>query len=68
VDVSKIDKKEYSLNSKIISYLDFVKKINFSNNLIVNSTYPYKVFVGKGNNSPVVKNCVKNRWWLQLTE
>ena len=45
--------------------------VNFSNNLIIkpSSTFiPYKVFVGKGNNSFAVKNVVKNRWWMQVVE
>jgi hypothetical protein len=34
---SKIDKKEQLLNNRITDYIDFLKKINFSNNLMVNS-------------------------------
>lgn len=67
-DIYKSDKKDNADTAKVDQYLDFLKKINFSNNIQVAPCNPYRVFVGKGNNSIVIKNCVKQRWWLQLTE
>lgn len=68
INYIQMEKKDQGDNLKVDGYLDFLKKINYSNNLLVTASNPYKVFVGKGNNSIVIKNCVKSRWWLQLTE
>ena len=42
--------------------------MNFSNNIdVVTQLKPqFKMYVGKGNNSFLVKSSVKQRWWLQL--
>lgn len=53
-----------SYNKKLKNFLDFIFKVNFSNNIYVDLTlskyeYPkdcrsYKVYVGRGNNSNLV--------------
>jgi hypothetical protein len=60
---------------KLKSYLDFLFKINYSNNLYVelslskpDDTLPkYKVFIGRGNNSLLVKSILKRRFWWEVT-
>ena len=52
---------DLNYHRKIKSYLDFLFKVNFSNNIYVNldlnyeeytnGTTKYKVFIGRGNNS-----------------
>lgn len=62
---------------KITSFIEFMYKVNFSNSIYVDlsmsSSYPskvlgnkkvYKVFVGPGNNSELVKSVIKRRFWL----
>ncbi|KRX00299.1 hypothetical protein PPERSA_10798 [Pseudocohnilembus persalinus] len=75
---SKLEKKELLLNNKIQNYLNWIQLVNHSNNITVpfinkqnypnNKFQPYKVLVGKGNNSQAIKNCVRQRWWMQLVE
>lgn len=62
-----------SYNKKLKSFLDFIFKVNFSNNIYVDLRiskyeYPkdcknYKVYVGRGNNSTLVENLLKRRFW-----
>jgi hypothetical protein len=42
-----------------ISTLNKIKVIN-------TSVVSYKAFVGKGNNSILIKNCIKNRFWWNI--
>lgn len=61
---------------KITSFVEFLYKVNFSNSLYVDlsmSSQPnrlvankktFKVFVGPGNNSELVKSVIKRRFWL----
>lgn len=57
-------------------------KVNFSNSIYVdlslssqagrslnnnNNKRIYKVYVGKGNNSELVKSVIKRRFWLEVT-
>jgi hypothetical protein len=64
-------------NKRLKSFLDFLFKINFSNNIYVNlqlksledveePTDKYKVFVGLGNNSNLIKSLIKRRPWMEL--
>ena len=62
---------------KLKNYFDFLFKVNFSNNIYVDMNlskseemkeyHCYKVFVGKGNNSILVQNIVRKRFWWQIT-
>lgn len=74
----------FSLNSdsdglyikKLKSFLDFIFKINYSNKIYVNlqlsedtiNIKKYKVYVGKGNNSLLIKSLLKRRFWLEIVE
>lgn len=62
-------------NKKIKAYLDFLFKINFSNNVYISLQLApldnnisvgqkYKVFVGPGNNSLLIKSLLKRREWI----
>ncbi|EAS02300.2 tubulin-tyrosine ligase family protein (macronuclear) [Tetrahymena thermophila SB210] len=56
---------------KFNTYKDFIFKINFGSHYFV--TMPqenpiYKICVGRGNNSKLIKNCIKNRWWWQVLD
>lgn len=59
---------------KIEAYLDFIFKINFSNNIYVDlnlksqseSYQKYKVYIGKGNNSLLIKGLIKRRFWFEI--
>ena len=60
---------------KLKSYLDFLFKINFSNSIYVplslgKSEEPskkYKIFIGRGNNSLLIKSVIKRRFWWEIT-
>jgi hypothetical protein len=62
-----------SYNKKLKNFLDFIFKINFSNNIYVDLTLSkyenpkdcrsYKVYVGRGNNSTMVESLLKRRFW-----
>lgn len=61
---------------KITSFVEFLYKVNFSNSLYVDLSMSsqsnrllgnkktFKVFVGPGNNSELVKSVIKRRFWL----
>lgn len=57
---------------KLKSFLDFIFKVNFSNKIYVSlqlsedttNIKKYKVFVGKGNNSLLIKSLLKRRYWM----
>ena len=56
---------------KWLNYIDFMSKINISNNQIMtipSTINTYKVYVGKGNNFAVIKSAFKRRWWWQIIE
>lgn len=62
---------------KLKNFLDFLFKINFSNNIYVPLDIAkteeigfskYKVFIGKGNNSLLVKSLIKRRFWWEIIE
>ena len=60
------DKDKY-LELKEKYYREFLMKINLSNNFSLvfpkNTFAPYKFYVGKGNNSILVRNALKSRFW-----
>jgi hypothetical protein len=64
-------------NKKIKGYLDFLFKINYSNSIYISlqlaalddtantiQHQKYKVYVGAGNNSLLIKSLLKRRPWL----
>ena len=63
------DKDKY-LELKEKYYKEFLLKINLSNNTIIPfpkaSFTPYKYYIGRGNNSILVRNCLKARFWWSM--
>ena len=53
-------------------YRDFIWKVAFSNNLIVEPVEEYegklKIYVGPGNNSNLIKGVMKRRTWWSITD
>lgn len=53
-------------------YKDFLFKVNFSNGVYVRSPddieRQYKFFVGRGNNSAIIKGIMRRRFWWQLAD
>lgn len=53
-------------------YRSMIWKVNYSNMLYVEIPHEYehrlKVYIGKGNNSGLVKGLVKRRIWLAVTD
>ena len=63
-----ISQKDFIFLQKFNSFRDFTAQINFSNNIlcIQNQGRPspvYKYYIGKGNNSHLLKMAMKQRWW-----
>lgn len=60
-----VGKRKYSIN-----YLDFCLFVSLLNRYIGlhTSIASYKAFVGKGNNSILIKNTLKNRFWWNISE
>ena len=62
-------------SKKLKAFLDFIFKINFSNNLYVDlslskpedMTPKRKMYIGRGNNSLLVKSIAKRRFWWDIT-
>lgn len=62
---------------KIKHYLEFIFKVNYSNMIYVDLALTkaddigripkYKVYIGRGNNSLLVKSIIKRRFWWQVT-
>ena len=63
---------------KLKNFFDFLFKINYANNIYVNlelskpeevvNYVRYKVYIGKGNNSLLVKSLMKRRFWWEITD
>lgn len=52
-------------------YQDFLWKVNYSNGLYIKPSDPdavYKVYVGPGNNSNLIKSILRKRFWWALTD
>lgn len=60
------------IKAKFENYKDFLWKINFTNGLYAKSREEgektFKVFVGYGNNSPLIKGIMRRRYWWQLVD
>jgi hypothetical protein len=65
---------DYSYYKKIKNYLEFIFKVNFSNQIYTNIKLnhedgihqKYRVFIGRGNNSLLVKSIIKRRFWWEV--
>lgn len=57
---------------KLKSFLDFIFKVNYSNKIYISlqlsedttNIKKYKVYIGRGNNSLLIKSLLKRRFWL----
>ncbi|EGR31979.1 tubulin-tyrosine ligase family protein, putative [Ichthyophthirius multifiliis] len=70
--LSKLD-KQIQFAIKISAYKDFISSIAFQNSIFVEApsdkNYPlYKAYVGKGNNSQLIRMIFKKRTWWTLTD
>lgn len=65
IGVVPVPKRKYSIN-----YLDFCLFLSLLNNYsgLHSSNGTYRAFVGKGNNSILIKNTLKNRFWWNICE
>ena len=61
---------------KLKSFLDFIFKINYSNQIYISlqlaedlsDMRKYKVYIGKGNNSLLIKSLLKRRFWMEIVD
>ena len=61
---------------KLKSLLDFIFKINYSNKIYISlqlsedfiNIKKYKAYVGKGNNSVLIKYLLKRRFWIEIVD
>ena len=59
---------------KLKSFLDFLFKVNYSNKIYVSLQlseqlpFKYKVCIGKGNNSLLIKSLLQRRFWLEIVD
>ena len=51
-------------------FLDMVDKINLSNNIVISKSrqVSYTAYIGRGNNSSLVKDILKKRWWWKIVD
>jgi hypothetical protein len=65
MNVIPVPKRKYSVN-----YLDFCLFLSLLNhyNGLHTSNGTYRAFVGKGNNSILIKNTLKNRFWWNISD
>ena len=60
------------IKKKFEVYKDFLWKINFTNGIYVKLKdtieNPYKIYIGKGNNSNLLRTIVRKRFWWQLVD
>ena len=63
---------ELLMKNKFEIYKDFLWKINFTNGIYVRIKdeieVPYKMFVGRGNNSMLIKGIARRRPWWQIVD
>lgn len=60
---------------KLKSFLDFIFKVNYSNKIYISlqlsddfNSPKYKVFIGNGNNSLLIKSLLKRRFWFTIAD
>lgn len=62
-----------SIYYKINKYRQFLFILNFANSIyreldILKYEESYKIYIGKGNNSNLIKSLIKKRFWFQTTK
>lgn len=64
--------KDVAFALKYNSYVDFLMKIALSNNILLkipNQYFSsYKIYIGKGNNSPLIRLIMQQRWWWTVVD
>ena len=69
-NLSNPKEKDKYLELREKYYREFLMQINRSNNVLIpfpKQTFtPYKYYIGKGNNSILVRNCLKQRFWWSM--
>ena len=68
-----IQRDDESMEEKFREYYNFLNLVNFSNGISVvpievKDFKPFKYRIFTGNNSQVVRNCFKRRWWWRKAE
>lgn len=48
---------------KLMAYRDFLWKVAFSNNMVLSVFERPKYYVGRGNNSKLLRMLMARRWW-----
>ena len=59
------------VRERLTAYHDFLWKVNYSNGLYVKPTEEetmYKAFIGKGNNSNLIRNILRRRFWWNIVD
>ena len=69
-EINKVS-SEQNNKQKFQLYKDFLWKVNFSNGVYIKlkdqADYNYKMFVGPGNNSMLIKGIMRRRfWWIVI--
>lgn len=61
-----------NLDNRVELYRDFLWKINYSNGIFIEPEVEleknYKVYVGRGNNSMLLKGLLKRRFWWTVAD
>lgn len=69
---SKRRNKNFTVPFETYYYRSMIWKINMSNRIYVETPQEYehrlKVYIGKGNNSSLVRGLIKRRIWFAVTE
>ena len=64
--------KDVAFSLKYNSYVDFLMKIALTNNILLkipNQYFSsYKIYIGKGNNSPLIRLIMQQRWWWTIVD
>jgi hypothetical protein len=69
-DRSYLDPREQEFLRVLTRYRDFLWRVNYSNQIRVPPSEPrtLKAFLGKGNNSKLIRAVLRKRWWWTVTE
>jgi hypothetical protein len=64
--------KQFIIPFESFYYRDFLWKINFSNQMFVEPPLEYehrlRVYIGKGNNSCLIRGLINRRYWFAITD
>ena len=58
-----------NIGDKLSAFMDFLWKVNYSNGLLVESPdQQYKMYLGMGNNSMLIRGLMKRRFWWTIVD